>query len=416
MFVFLTIFVGNWKFGLFMKNEIFVFTDNFPFGISEAFLNSEALFLPKYFDTVHYVPLWKNGESRDLPDVSVVEQPLLNFKPKGNIKLVIKGVFNLSPFFFAVPVFFKEKAWKGRKRFWDFMTALLIIRATYSSLKIKFKKDDLVYSYWGDRMAFLLPLLKKKYGVVAVSRFHGTDLYEEACGGYKPFRRWLFGSLDVAVPISDFGKRYLFERYGNEAPRRIEVHRLGVFDKGYNPPASDDMFQIVSCSHIVLVKRVAFLAEVIGNLGFKVRWTHIGDGPLRHDIEAIVSKFPSNVTGMLLGAMPNEKVLEYYATHHVDLFINVSESEGVPVSIMEAFSFGIPVMATDVGGVSEIVDDTVGNLLPDDVTAQQLKALIDRFYARGDKKAIRENARNRWAERSDAKKNYSGFCELLAQL
>lgn len=399
-----------------MKNEIFVFTDNFPFGISEAFLNSEALFLPKYFDTVHYVPLWKNGELRDLPEGSIVEKPLLGFNPKGNIKLVLKGLFCLSPFFFAIPIFFEEKAWKGKKRFWDFMTSFLIIRATYAAWSHKLDGNALLYSYWGDKTALLLSFFKKKFGCVCISRFHGTDLYEEACGGYKPFRRWLFKALDLAVPISEDGKRYLMERYGYDAPKRIEVCRLGVFDHGLNSQDENTAFQIVSCSNIVPVKRVSLLAEAIGQLDFKVEWTHIGDGPLRAEVEAIITKFPKNVTGVLLGAMPNKKVLEYYSTHHVDLFVNVSESEGVPVSIMEAFSFGIPVMATDVGGVSEIVDDTVGNLLPDDVTAQQLKALIDRFYARGDKKAIRENARNRWAERSDAKKNYSGFCELLAQL
>ena len=342
-----------------MKKEVFVLTDNFPFGIGEAFLNSEADFLPKYFESVHYIPLWKNGALRELPEGSVVERPLLDFNPKGNVKLVVKGLFNFSPFFFAIPLFFKEKAWKGKKRFWDFMTALLIIRAAYSSLRIRFKKNALVYSYWGDKLALLLPLLKKKYGVVTVSRFHRTDLYEEACGGYKPFRKWLFNALDVAVPIAKDGKRYLLERYGNEAPKRIEVHRLGVFDKGLNPSEVDDIFQIVSCSHIVPVKRVAFLAEVIGSFDFKVRWTHIGDGPLRAEVEAVIDKFPENITGVLLGAMPNAEVLRYYSEHHVDLFVNVSESEGVPVSIMEAFSFGIPVMATDVGGVSEIVDDAV---------------------------------------------------------
>lgn len=399
-----------------MKKEVFVFTDNFPYGIGEAFLNSEAVFLPKYFESVHYIPLWKNGELRELPEGSVVERPLLDFNPKGNVKLVVKGLFNFSPFFFTIPVFFKEKAWKSKKRFWDFMTALLIIRSTFSSLKIKFKKNALVYSYWGDKLALLLPLLKKKYGIVAVSRFHGTDLYEEACGGYKPFRKWLFDSLDVAVPIADYGKRYLLERYGNDAPKRIEVHRLGVFDKGLNPSEGDNVFQIVSCSHIVPVKRVAFLAEVIGSLGFKVRWTHIGDGPLRAEVESVISKFPENVTGVLLGAMPNAEVLKYYSEHHVDLFVNVSESEGVPVSIMEAFSFGIPVMATNTGGVSEIVDDAVGGLLPVDIGLSKLIEAISDFYRYSNKQFLRDNARHRWVENCDASNNYSNFCRLLMDL
>lgn len=396
-----------------MKKKLYVFTDNFPFGLSEAFLNSEAVFLPKYFSEVQYVPLWKNGEMRNLPVGSVVEQPLLNFNPKGNVKLVVKGLFCISPFFFAIPIFFKEKAWKGKKRFWDFMTALLILRATYSTLKIPFKENDLVYSYWGDKLALLLPLLKKKYGIIAVSRFHRTDLYEYACGGYKPFRKWLFNALDVAVPIAEDGKRYLQEHYGANAPRRIEVHRLGVFNHGLNPEEGEAGFQIVSCSHVVPVKRVAFLAEVVGSLGFNVKWTHIGDGPLRSEVEAIIAKFPKNVKGVMLGAMPNAEVLRYYSEHHVDLFINVSESEGVPVSIMEAFSYGVPVIATNVGGVAEIVDDKVGKLLPVDVNAQQLAEYITEFYDNPNKQTMRDNARIRWSEKCDAEWNYTGFCEFL---
>ena len=399
-----------------MKKEIFVLTDNFPFGIGEAFLNSEAAFLPQYFESVHYIPLWKNGDARALPKGSIVERPLLDFKPKGNVRLVLKGLFCLSPLFFALPIFFKEKAWKSGKRFWEFITALLIIRATYSSLKIRFQENDLVYSYWGDKLALLLPLLKKKYGILAISRFHGTDLYEEARGGYKPFRRWLFDALDVAVPIAEDGKRYLRERYGSDAPRRIEVHRLGVFDHGLNPKEKGPDFHIVSCSNVVPVKRVAFLAEAVGSLGFHVRWTHIGDGPLRPEVEDVITKFPENVKGMMLGAMPNAEVLRYYSEHHVDLFINVSESEGVPVSIMEAFSFGIPVMATDVGGVSEIVDETVGKLLPVDIDAGAVAMAMTAIHDGAKLHALRENARQRWAERCNAEKNYTDFCRFLTEV
>ena len=396
------------------KKNIYLFTDSYPYGIGEAFLNSEMPFLASVFEKVHVIPLWKNGEMRTIPENVVVAPPLLEFNPKGNPRLVLKGLFCLSPFFFAIPLFFKEKAWKRKKCFWDFMTSFLLIRAAYSSLHIRFDDKSLLYSYWGDKLALLIPLLKKKFDIVAVSRFHGSDLYEEVWGGYKPFRKWLFHALDVAVPISEYGKRYLQERYGNDAPKVIEVHRLGTFDHGLNPQNESNALQIVSCSHLVPVKRVVFLASVIGELGCKVDWVHIGDGNLRGEVEKKIASFPKHVTGKLLGAMPNEKVLEYYLKHHIDLFVNVSESEGVPVSIMEAFSFGIPVIATNVGGVSEIVDDTVGKLLHADVTKQELLDAIIEMSNR-DKTTIRHNARKRWEEKCDAQRNYSLFCEFLTK-
>ena len=155
---------------------------------------------------------------------------------------------------------------------------------------------------------------------------------------------------------------------------------------------------------------------MIAGLDFKVTWTHIGDGPNRAEVDAIIAKFPENVTGVMLGAMPNAEVLRYYSEHHVDLFVNVSESEGVPVSIMEAFSFGIPVLATNTGGVAEIVDETVGKLLHVDISVQQLRENIIEFYNNPNCSLMRSNARNRWTERCDAQQKYTVFCEFLSKL
>ena len=60
----------------------------------------------------------------------------------------------------------------------------------------------------------------------------------------------------------------------------------------------------------------------------------------------------------------------------VDLFLNVSEYEGVPVSVMEAQSFGIPVIATAVGGTPEIVNEENGFLLPENPSQDEIASAI----------------------------------------
>ena len=66
------------------------------------------------------------------------------------------------------------------------------------------------------------------------------------------------------------------------------------------------------------------------------------------------------------GHAPHGDVAVYYASHAVDAFINVSASEGLPVSIMETQSFGTPVIPTSVGGTPELVTQQNGWLLPCD--------------------------------------------------
>jgi len=123
---------------------------------------------------------------------------------------------------------------------------------------------------------------------------------------------------------------------------------------------------------------------------------------------------PSNIHVEFSGSLPNKGVLNFYQQKHVDLFINVSASEGVPVSIMEVLSFGIPVLATDVGGTSEIVDNQVGELLKTDISANEIAKKITHLASQN-LDELRKNARIRWNDISNAETNYTEFVEFISE-
>ena len=77
--------------------------------------------------------------------------------------------------------------------------------------------------------------------------------------------------------------------------------------------------------------------------------------------------------------MSNQQIIDFYAKTPLDLFINVSESEGIPVSIMEAMSFGIPAIATNVGGTNEIVNQKNGYLIDSESTSEEISNYINNF-------------------------------------
>ena len=83
----------------------------------------------------------------------------------------------------------------------------------------------------------------------------------------------------------------------------------------------------------------------------------------------------------LHGQTHHATIISFYKTHKVNLFINVSTTEGIPVSIMEAISFNIPVIATDVGATSEIINQNAktGILVPAELDAMRLKKSIELF-------------------------------------
>jgi glycosyltransferase involved in cell wall biosynthesis len=85
---------------------------------------------------------------------------------------------------------------------------------------------------------------------------------------------------------------------------------------------------------------------------------------------------------------------------------------------MEAASAGIPLLALDVGGNSEVVDASNGRLLPADATAGQIaSALASILTAAPDEVAsMRQASRRRWQERFDGRRNYVDFARRLVEL
>ncbi|MEI9852620.1 MAG: glycosyltransferase [Sphingomonas sp.] len=145
------------------------------------------------------------------------------------------------------------------------------------------------------------------------------------------------------------------------------------------PRAGDGVLRIVSCAAARPVKRLHRIAEALAYADVPVRWTHIGDGPELPRLRALAERLPAHVAVDLAGAVAPPEVPRRYQAHPYDLFLNVSESEGVPVSIMEAMAAGIPALATDVGGTRELVTPDAGRLVPADVSPAALWRAISAF-------------------------------------
>jgi len=220
-------------------------------------------------------------------------------------------------------------------------------------------------------------------------------------------------SVDRLFPVSEHGLLYLQKRY----PRAHSVlSRLGVQKApALSHPSEDGRMRVVTCSYMVPVKRLDSWVRALTRCQVPVLWTHIGTGPEEQKIRAMAAGLPAHVQWRILGELSNEAVLRYYATHSVDLFVNVSESEGLPVSIMEAFSFGIPVAATSAGGTGELISGDNGILWSVDVSPEEIAVAIDNFATlpQGAKEKMRNAAVKTWESDVNADRQYSQFIKLL---
>jgi glycosyltransferase involved in cell wall biosynthesis len=193
----------------------------------------------------------------------------------------------------------------------------------------------------------------------------------------------------------------------------VELSRLGVKKQVFSADQSKQL--LVSCSNVIPVKRVELIVSALKHIKSPLHWTHFGDGPQFDALKKLAQDLPENIKVTFKGRVANSDVLDFYRKNCPTAFINVSSSEGVPVSIMEAFSFGIPVIATEVGGNGEIVSDTNGVLLEGNPAADKIAAAIAKvFDTFAESFSTMSNAAyETWEKRYNANDNYNAFAKLL---
>jgi colanic acid/amylovoran biosynthesis glycosyltransferase len=286
------------------------------------------------------------------------------------------------------------------------------------------KEVNLIYFYWMIPEIAGAIRFRETYKVPLkiVARAHGGDLYEEQRhGGYAGLRGTVVTGLDHIFCISDNGREYLENRYKSTKPK-ASTARLGVDDPGYlNPQPRNHDLSIVSCSFVVTGKRLHLIVDAIAYLlekdpSLKIKWTHIGDGKLYDQVHDYShQRLAGRAEVVFKGYLTQDQVMGLYRVEGFDVIVNVSDSEGIPVSLMEASSTGIPMVATDVGGNSEIVNSGNGVLIPADADIQTIASALIYFKDRNLASDYRVKARAWWAEKFNARKNYDKFARDLLE-
>lgn len=268
-------------------------------------------------------------------------------------------------------------------------------------------------AYLAIKLGRLLPNVR-----MIVSRAHRYDLYEEQNPfGYLPYRRDLLKELDMVLPCSEDGSRYLRKRFP-EYSCKVKTSLLGSSDHKEGPNPNDTTLNVISCSNVVPVKRVDLIARAIDLASHEcaVRWTHIGDGKSLSKLRRIYNSHIKQDIMHFAGQLSHNDVMGIMQRQPYDIFVNVSKSEGIPQAIMEAISFGIPAVATNVGGNPEVVKDGVsGFLLKDSVDASDLAATLVAYsqMQREDKVLLRQRCRKFWESHFDAIANAKTFVDFL---
>lgn len=282
----------------------------------------------------------------------------------------------------------------------------------------------ILYSYWLTSSALATTFVSPRHkSIRRISRAHGGDVYEYRNENrYLAFRRMLLQHLDRIFAISDDAAAHLRRQDPGAGDHKVHVARLGTRQAGTSPVHKGKRFTVVSCSFLVPVKRIHLLVDALEKINhLDIDWIHVGDGPMENEIVTRAKqKFrnKSNIHFTFRGALPNDVLMQFYKDTYVHLFVNTSSAEGIPVTIMEAQSFGIPVVAPRVGGVPEIVSEDSGRLFDADASPLTIANLITEVLELppDDYVAMRGQAFQNWKTRYNADNNFSTFVAQIQQL
>ena len=412
------------------KRNLVLLCDNYPLSAGEFFIDDEIKVVATNFEKV-YVFIYEQKRTnlnRHVPEnlEVIIYDGKINGWNKTRRLFSLFSILFLNEFYSAITKYKIRFSVKLMKIIYmDIVRSSILIKQLNEVIKIKnlSLEETIFYSYWHDYKSLALArLCKKNRNFKGIARAHRWDVYFYAnTPSYLPFKKFIISNLSKTFAISEDGKSEFEKLLCKKLDDKIIISKLGKFN--HQKPKIEnetDSFLFCSCSSIIPVKRVALIIDLISKIKVDktIKWVHFGDGYLMNEIEQIAKIRLLDISFELKGIIPNNEILEYYRDNFVDLFINLSESEGIPVSIMEALSAGIPVLATDVGGIKEAINMKHGFLIPKDVDVSETATVIENFLKSKKENQLqyRINAYDYWKKNYEAENNYSLFVNYLNEI
>lgn len=414
-----------------MKQLVILFTFAYPYSPpTEQFLHKEIeAFVSRNDVDLHIVTVGRNVNIESKYDVIIRKgDKAILLKRKSKIIEIMLGSSKLITQFteLAKDIYYllrKRENCDITRTIQQYIQANSLYKEFISQYDMKYAKEYdrvILYSYWLGTMSILACFLKKHFAkhlncpVFAVSRAHGLgDLYFSNDNSFRPALKTLQSGLDAIFSISKNGCEVL----KSQGFKQIQLSRLGVNRSNSLQYDNYNNCLIVSCSSIDDNKRVIDIAKSISFIeDRKIQWIHFGGGKREHELRQwCESNMPSNIEYKINGVTNHDEIMDFYSKYSPVLFINLSLVEGIPVSIMEAFSYRIPALATNVGATNELVKNGYnGYLVERDYCITDIVGIIKSHLSldNGDIEKYRSNAEVTWAKEYQ-EKNFSLFVDSL---
>lgn len=362
--------------------KLIYITASFPFGNGESFFIPEINALKKVGLSLVIIPIFPRGKLRENWQLISENETLYHEK-----LFSLKILYALIRFILINPVSFCKLIiqLKGSS-FLKFLKNLAVLPKSIWLKSIIEKEMPLhIHAHWGSTTSTAAML--STYGTQISWSFtcHRWDIYEN--------------NLLEKKSINSNFIRFISEK------GRIDAIKFGVLpEKSHVVPMgtlipinpifpiwknNGEKFVIICPANLIPVKGHKYLIEAVNALikdSYNIELRLAGAGILKKELQQLVADKKLTKYISFLGQLDHAALLEYYATGNAHLIVLPSIDlgngvhEGVPVSLMEAMSYGVPVLSTETGSINELLPKELGMTVPDknpDALAEKIKFIYN---------------------------------------
>ena len=255
-------------------------------------------------------------------------------------------------------------------------TLILFPRAVWMAKK--FKEDGIshIHAHYATHPAFVAWAINQLTGFPYSLTVHAHDIFVD-----KPMLATKLRNATFIASISEFNRDYLIKLLGPWVREKIRIVRCGIDPAyySYGKNISDDkQLDIISVGSLQPYKGFIFLIEAcaqLRDLGIPFQCRIVGGGDLRPMLEQAIEKNKLEELVKLVGPRTQDEVSQLLPTANCyvqpSIITSSGKMEGIPVALMEAMVSGVPVIATSISGIPELVKegDTGWLVPPEDVHA-----------------------------------------------
>jgi glycosyltransferase involved in cell wall biosynthesis len=230
-----------------------------------------------------------------------------------------------------------------------------------------------IHNHIGDQSGIVTMIAARLVGIGYSITFHGWPVFFDA--EYSRIKEKVLGT-QFTRSISYFCRSQLMMFSGCDEPEPFKVVHCGLSTEkyGYRPPR--EQIRKIFCAarlspekgHAILINALRLLLDEGHDLELRLA----GDGPSRRQLSTLAKGLGLADRVHFLGYLSEDEVIS--ELQEADLFILPSFVEGVPVAAMEAMAVGVPVIATNIAGTSELIEDGKTGLL---IRPSDPQALVD---------------------------------------